>query len=97
MPQMCFSYPAPLPPGTGNAPVPSGPRRMPVVPCFNYPADGPRIMPAGACFDYLADGPRTMPVPCFSYSVHVPPGIGSDIAEPGLGEPRRMPHTCFRY
>ena len=47
MPQMCFSYPAPLPPGTGNAPVPSGPRRMPVVPCFDYPADGPR-MPARA-------------------------------------------------
>lgn len=80
MPQMCFSYPAPLPLGTGNAPVASGPRRMPVVPCFDYPADGPRIMPAS-----------------FSYSVHVPPGIGSDIAEPGLGEPRRMPHTCFRY
>ena len=81
MPQMCFSYPAPLPPGTGNTPVPSGPRRM----------------PAGPCFDYPADGPRTMPVPCFSYSVQVPPGIGSDIAMPGLGEPRRMPHTCFRY
>ena len=82
MPQMCFSYPAPLPPGTGNAPVASGPRRMPVLPCFDYPADGPRRMPV---------------VPCFSYSVRVPPGIGSDIAEPGLGEPRRMPHTCFRY
>ena len=58
MPHMCFSYPAPLPPGTGNAPVSPGPRRM----------------PAGACFDYPAGGPRTMPVPCFSYPVQVPPG-----------------------
>jgi hypothetical protein len=81
MPFMCFSYPAPLPPGTGNAPVPSGPRRMPITSCFDYQADGPRIMPASCC----------------GYSVHVPPGIGSDIAEPGLGEPRRMPYTCFRY
>ena len=81
MPHMCFSYPAPSPPGAGNAPVPPGLRRM----------------PAGACFDYPADVPRIMSASCFSNSVHIPPGIGSDIAEPGLGEPRRMPYTCFRY
>ena len=52
MPWTCFSYPADLPPGTGNSdaaqPAPPGLRRMPAGPCFSYPH---------ACFSYPADTP----------------------------------------
>ena len=66
--------------------------------CFSYPDSPSAGTPGGAP---AQPDLRMMPQMCFSYPaplpVHVPPGIGSDIAEPGLGEPRRMPNTCFRY
>jgi hypothetical protein len=37
-----------------------------------------------------------MPESCFSYPDNSPAGTGNrDAAEPGLRDPRRMPHTCF--
>jgi hypothetical protein len=39
-----------------------------------------------------------MPHMCFSYPDDVPAGTRNpDTAEPSLRDPRRMPHTCFRY
>jgi hypothetical protein len=96
MPNICFSYSADVPPGTGirdaARPVPPGVRQMPYSSCFSYPT--------GPCFSYPADVPRRMPVmPCFSYSVDASLGVRNrDAAQPPLPGLRRMPGgTCFSY
>jgi len=62
MPQMCFSYPADLPPGTGARDVvPPAPRKMPFGSCFSYTAEVPRSMPIGTCFSYSVDAPQPAP------------------------------------
>src|SRR6266567_9603957 len=59
MPNICFSYPADVPPEitVGGAAQPGlrDPRRMPAM-----------------CFSYQADVPRSMPLSCFSYSAAAP-------------------------
>ena len=79
-PQMCFGYPADVPPGTRNPDAAQpGLRGMPLIICFSYPGHAPRGMPVSPCFSYPADvlpgdgvepdlgGPLTMPHMCFRY------------------------------
>jgi len=101
MPNICFSYPAEVPPGitVGGAAQPGlrDPRRMPAM-----------------CFSYQADVPRSMPLSCFSYPAAAPPGIRSRSAarpgpggfpgppgsQPGLPPGARVSYPvwpCFRY
>ena len=89
MPNICFSYPDGVPPGSGTRGVPqSGLRSM-----------------LFACFSYQADVPPSMPLSCFSYSADVPPGIRNRDAAPRGGQPGLPSGTylsypvlpCFRY
>jgi hypothetical protein len=71
MPATCFSYPADVPPGTGNRnaaqPNLRDPRRMP-YPCFSYPADVPLGVRNGDAAQPTLPGLRRMPGgTCFSY------------------------------
>jgi hypothetical protein len=46
MPNICFSYPADVPPSLRE------PRKMPIGSCFSYSGDMPRAMPITSCFSY---------------------------------------------
>jgi hypothetical protein len=46
MPNICFSYPADVPPSLREL------RTMPIGGCFSYPGDMPRTMPITSCFSY---------------------------------------------
>ena len=80
MPNICYSYPADVPPGARSVaqPAPPGLRQVPTgTTCFRYPATdcfsyppGVRWMPtSSSCFRYPADVPglRRMPASCFRY------------------------------
>ncbi len=69
--------------------------------CFSYPPDSQNPSAARSAPDGLRRMPFSCfsyPLMCFSYPDDVPAGTGNrDTAEPSLRDPRRMPHTCFRY
>jgi hypothetical protein len=92
MPNICFSYPSDVPPGSQNRsaaqPVPVGLRRMPYscfrypLPCFSYPDNVLAGIRNRDAAEPTSRDPRTMPSTCFRYEADTP---------------RQMPHACFGY